>query len=86
MNPATPNCPNLLDPLISRALCLFTNVGSAPDVDDIAGQLLADELLASSSYEVGTWGQPIYRAAAEAASRLRRVAVGGDEVPLILGS
>ncbi len=86
MKPATTDRPGLLDPLISRALCLFSGAGAASDVDEVAGQLLADELLASSSYEVGTWGQPIFKAAAEAAVRLRRVAVGGDEVPLVLGS
>jgi hypothetical protein len=86
MNPPTGDRPGLLDPLISRALCLFSSAADPSDVAEVAGQLLADELLASSSYEVGTWGQPIFKAAAEAAVRLRRVAVGGDEVPLILGS
>jgi hypothetical protein len=83
MNRPTPDRPSLLDPLISRALCLFSSDGRTSDVDEVAGQLLADELLASSSYEVGTWGQPIFKAAAEAAARVRRVAVGGDEVPLL---
>jgi hypothetical protein len=53
----------------------------AGDVDDVAGRLLADELLVSSSFEVGTWGRSAFKRAAQTAARLRCVAVGGDEAP-----
>jgi len=73
----------ILDPLVSRALRLFgARLGPEPNggsVEDVAGQLLADELLVSSSFDVGIWGRPIFKAAAESAARLQRVAVNGDE-------
>lgn len=85
MSSAIADRPGLLDPLISQALRLFTGGAgrgvAVDDVEEVAGLLLADELLASSSFEVGTWGQAPFIAAAKAAARLRRVAVGGDEVP-----
>jgi hypothetical protein len=84
MNPTPTEQSTLIDPLTSRAWGLLAVPGGASDagdVDEVAGRLLADELLVSSSFEVGTWGQSAFKRAAQTAARLRCVAVGGDEVP-----
>ncbi len=66
------------DPLVARALEVLA---AAPQsAEEAAEHLLYEELLASSSFEVGTWGRAPFASAAERALRLQRVAVGGDEL------
>lgn len=66
------------DPLVARALEVLA---AAPQsADEVAEHLLYEELLASSSFEVGTWGRAPFASAAERALRLQRVSVGGDEI------
>ena len=48
--------------------------------DDLAGRLLAEEWARYGWLDVGLWGRPVYKAAAQAALRLQAVAVMGDEI------
>ncbi|MGH2355452.1 MAG: hypothetical protein ACRDI2_00215 [Chloroflexota bacterium] len=48
--------------------------------EDLAEALLAKELSRYAWLDVGLWGRPVYKAAAEAAVRLQAVAVTGDEL------
>ncbi len=66
------------DPLVARALEVLA---AAPQsAEEAAERQLYEELLASSYFEVGTWGQAPFASAAERALRLQRVSVGGDEL------
>jgi len=66
------------DPLLARALGVLA--ATPQSAEEAAERLLYEELLASSSFEVGTWGRAPFASAAERALRLQRVAVGGDEL------
>lgn len=78
------------DPLVARALCWLgrRSRGSRPArqeslsrvAEDLAEALLAKELSRYAWLDVGLWGRPVYKAAAEAAVRLQAVAVTGDEL------
>ena len=47
---------------------------------ELAGRLLAEEWARYGWLDVGLWGRPVYKAAAQAALRLQAVAVMGDEI------
>jgi hypothetical protein len=48
--------------------------------ETVADRLQAESLSRYAWLDVGVWGRPVFRSAAEAARRLRAVALTGDEL------
>ena len=48
--------------------------------ESVADRLQAEALSRYAWLDVGIWGRPVFRSAAEAARRLRAVSVTGDEL------
>ncbi len=85
-----------LDPLIGRAASWLDALGSrrrragggakaeetpTHDVtESVADRLQAESLTQYAWLDVGVWGRPVFRSAAEVARRLRAVALTGDEL------
>jgi hypothetical protein len=78
-----------LDPLTSHAVRWLADIRhrlpASPRrkvADAVADHLQAESLPEYAWMDVGIWGRPVYRSAAEVALRLQTVAVSGDEYDL----
>jgi len=49
--------------------------------ESVADRLQAEALAEYGWLDVGVWGRPVFRSAAEVARRLRAVSLTGDELP-----
>jgi len=82
-----------LDPLIGRAARWLdvlgvrrrTRAGGTEEsthevTESVADRLQSETLSRYAWLDVGVWGRPVFRSAAEAARRLRAVSLTGDEL------